>query len=91
MARVLIPTPLRPYAGNQSELEVPGETVGHALGELVARYGALRRHLLDDTGEVRSFVNVYRNDEDIRHLERMATALNEGDVLSIVPSVAGGA
>jgi sulfur-carrier protein len=72
-------------------VEVSGETVGHALGDLVAKYGAIRRHLLDDAGEIRSFVNVYLNDEDIRHLQRQATALSDGDVISIVPSVAGGA
>jgi molybdopterin/thiamine biosynthesis adenylyltransferase/rhodanese-related sulfurtransferase/molybdopterin converting factor small subunit len=89
--RVLIPTPLRPYTANQDAVEVEGHTVGEALSSLTARYGELRRHLYADDGKLRSFVNVYVNDDDIRYLERDATALKSGDVISIVPSVAGGA
>ena len=89
--RVLIPTPLRPYTGNQATVEASGETVGEVLAALTAEHSGLRRHLYSDDGKLRSFVNVYVNDEDIRYLERDATKLQPADVISIVPSVAGGA
>jgi MoaD family protein len=88
--RILIPTPLRPFAGKQDVVEVEGTTVGDALQRLVGRYGDLRRHLYNEDGRLRSFVNIYVNDEDIRHLDREQTALSAGDTISIVPSVAGG-
>jgi sulfur-carrier protein adenylyltransferase/sulfurtransferase len=88
--RILIPTPLRPFAGKNDVVEVEGTTVGDALKGLVGQYGDLRRHLYNDDGRLRSFVNIYVNDEDIRHLEREQTALKAGDTISIVPSVAGG-
>jgi sulfur-carrier protein adenylyltransferase/sulfurtransferase len=88
--RVLIPTPLRPYTDQQDTVDADGATVGEVLGSLTARYAELRRHLYADDGKLRSFVNVYVNDDDIRYLEREATPLKAGDVLSIVPSVAGG-
>jgi adenylyltransferase/sulfurtransferase len=88
--RILIPTPLRPFAGKQDVVEVEGTTVGDALKGLVGKYGDLRRHLYNDDGRLRSFVNIYVNDEDIRHLDREQTALKAGDTISIVPSVAGG-
>ena len=88
--RILIPTPLRPFAGKQDVVEVEGSTVGDALQRLVGKYGDLRRHLYNDEGKLRSFVNIYVNDEDIRHLDREQTALSAGDTISIVPSVAGG-
>jgi MoaD family protein len=88
--RILIPTPLRPFAGKQDVVEVDGSTVGDVLQRLVAQYADLRRHLYNEDGRLRSFVNVYVNDEDIRHLDREKTALKAGDTVSIVPSVAGG-
>ena len=88
--RILIPTPLRPFAGKKDVVEVEGTTVGDALKGLVGQYGDLRRHLYSDDGRLRSFVNIYVNDEDIRHLDREQTALKAGDTISIVPSVAGG-
>ena len=89
--RVLIPTPLRPYTGQQEAVELDGGTVGEVLAALTARYADLRRHLYADDGKLRHFVNVYVNDDDIRYLEREKTTLKSGDVISIVPSVAGGA
>ncbi len=86
----MIPTPLRPFAGKQEFVEVEGRTVGDALQGLVGQYGDLRRHLYNEDGRLRSFVNIYVNDEDIRHLDREQTSLNAGDTISIVPSVAGG-
>ncbi len=88
--RILIPTPLRPFAGKQESVDIDGATVGEILQALVGRYGDLRKHLYNDEGKLRSFVNIYVNDEDIRHLEREKTALKPGDTVSIVPSVAGG-
>jgi molybdopterin/thiamine biosynthesis adenylyltransferase/rhodanese-related sulfurtransferase/molybdopterin converting factor small subunit len=88
--RILIPTPLRPFAGKQEFVEVEGRTVGDALQGLVGQYSDLRRHLYNDDGRLRSFVNIYVNDEDIRHLDREQTQLSAGDTISIVPSVAGG-
>jgi MoaD family protein len=88
--RILIPTPLRPFAGKQDVVEIDGGTVGEILQALVSRYGDLRKHLYNDEGKLRSFVNIYVNDEDIRHLERDKTVLKAGDTVSIVPSVAGG-
>ncbi|MDQ3211582.1 MAG: molybdopterin-synthase adenylyltransferase MoeB [Acidobacteriota bacterium] len=88
--RILIPTPLRPFAGKQDVVEIDGGTVGEILQALVARYGELKKHLYNEDGKLRSFVNIYVNDEDIRHLERERTALKAGDTVSIVPSVAGG-
>ena len=88
--KILIPTPLRPYAGKQSIIEVTAQTVGEALNALVVQHPDLRKHLFSDDGKLRSFVNVYLNDEDIRYLSKDATPVKEADIVSIVPSVAGG-
>jgi adenylyltransferase/sulfurtransferase len=88
--RVIIPTPLRPYAGRRDHVEVAAKTVGEALASLIREHGELRRHLYQDDGRLRSFVNVYVNDEDIRYLQREATPVHDGDTVSIVPSIAGG-
>lgn len=90
MATILLPTPLRPYADGATSVRVAGTTVAEALAGLVAKHGGLRRHLFDDAGRLRSFVNVYKNDEDIRYLAKDATPVGEDDALSIVPSIAGG-
>ncbi|HKT47087.1 MAG TPA: ThiF family adenylyltransferase, partial [Candidatus Acidoferrales bacterium] len=89
--RVIIPTPLRVYAGKQDAVELQASTVGEALTTLTTRYQDLKRHLFADDGRLRSFVNVYVNDEDIRYLQKDATPLKQGDTVSIVPSIAGGA
>ena len=83
MARIFLPTPLRPYAGQQPVVEVEAATVGEALRALVERHGGLRRHLYDDEGRLRRFVNVFRNEEDVRHLERENTPLGNGDTITI--------
>jgi MoaD family protein len=90
MAKVIIPTPLRQYAGKQDALELKGATVSELLAQLTTQYGDLRRHLFTDDGKLRSFVNVYVNDEDIRHLQKEQTPVKDADVVSIVPSIAGG-
>jgi sulfur-carrier protein len=88
--KVMIPTPLRQYTGKQDSIELEAKTVGEALADLTSRYSDLRRHLYNDEGKIRSFVNIYLNDEDIRYLHKEQTPLNDRDVLSIVPSIAGG-
>ena len=88
--KVLIPTPLRVYAGKQDVVEAEGSTVGELLENLTTQYTDLRNHLYNDDGRLRSFVNVYVNDDDIRYLEKEATPVKDGDTVSIVPSVAGG-
>ncbi|HEV2387149.1 MAG TPA: ubiquitin-like small modifier protein 1 [Candidatus Acidoferrales bacterium] len=88
---VLIPTALRQYAGRESRIDVQAGTVGEALEALAARYEELRRHLYADSGRLRSFVNVYVNQEDIRNLAKEETPLSDGDTVTIVPSIAGGA
>jgi molybdopterin/thiamine biosynthesis adenylyltransferase/rhodanese-related sulfurtransferase/molybdopterin converting factor small subunit len=90
MAKVLIPTPLRQYAGKQDSVDLAGKTVSEVLHSLTSQYADLRRHLYNDEGKLRSFVNVYVNDDDIRYLEKEATPLKDTDVVSIVPSIAGG-
>ena len=89
--KILIPTPLRPYTGHQAVVEIDGGNVGELLQNLTARHGDLRAHLYSPDGKLRSFVNIYLNDEDIRYLRREETPVTPADTLSIVPSVAGGA
>ena len=88
--RVLIPTPLRPFTGKKDAVEVAGATVGELLADLTRQHEGLKKHLYTDDGRLRSFVNVYVNDEDIRYLQKEQTPVEDGDTLSIVPSVAGG-
>src|SRR5256885_4443598 len=88
--RVMIPSPLRPYAGKRDSAEFSARTVGEALGHLTTEFAELRKHLFTEDGKLRSFVNVYVNDEDIRYLAKDATPLKDGDTVSIVPSIAGG-
>jgi len=88
--KVMIPTPLRQYAGNKDAVELVADDVRGAIGALVASYDQLRRHLYNDEGHLRNFVNVYVNEEDIRYLQKEATPLRDGDTISIIPSIAGG-
>ena len=88
--KVMIPTPLRAYAGKQESVEVQAATVGEALSALTTKHADLKKHLFSDDGRLRSFVNVYVNDEDIRYLQKDQTAVKAGDTISIVPSIAGG-
>src|SRR3954469_18281322 len=88
--RVLIPTPLRPFTGKQEVVDVAGGTVGEVLTDLTRQFDGLKKHLFTDEGRLRSFVNVYVNDEDIRYLQKEQTPVKAGDTISIIPSVAGG-
>jgi molybdopterin converting factor small subunit len=83
MSKIHIPTPLRQYVGKQASVDVQGSTVGEAMNALVAQHPELRKHLYTEDGKLRAFVNLYLNEE--------ATALKDGDNISIVPSIAGGA
>ena len=89
--KVMIPTPLRQYVGNRDSVELRGETVEEVLSGLADSSIQLRKHLYDESGKMRNFVNVYLNEEDIRYLDRGRTPVREGDVISIIPSIAGGA
>ena len=89
--KVIIPTPLRQFAGKQESVNLEAGTVGDALSALTSQFSDLKKHLYSDDGRLRSFVNVYVNDEDIRYLQREKTAVQQGDTISIVPSIAGGA
>ena len=88
--RILVPTPLRPFTGQQASVSVEGSTVGELLRALTTAHPELRPHLFTPEGALRSFVNVYVNDDDIRHLQKEATPVGAADTVSIVPSVAGG-
>jgi adenylyltransferase/sulfurtransferase len=91
MAKILIPTALRQFTEQQDSVEVTGATVGEALQNLTAHYPNIKTNLFSDQGKLRSFVNVYVNDEDIRYLDKDATELEGTEIISIVPSIAGGA
>jgi molybdopterin/thiamine biosynthesis adenylyltransferase/rhodanese-related sulfurtransferase/molybdopterin converting factor small subunit len=88
---VSIPTPLRNFTAGKDRIELAGDTVGQVLDGLLATHTGLKRHLLQDDGRLRNFVNLYLNDTDIRHLASTATPVRPGDILTIVPSIAGGA
>ena len=89
--KIHIPTPLRVYSNKQDTVSVNAATVGEALDALTTKHPDLRKHLYSDEGKLRSFVNVYLNDEDIRYLGKDATPAADADTLSLVPSIAGGA
>ena len=91
MAKILIPTPLRQFTEKQNTVEASGATVGEVLAALTAQFPALKQQLYSDQGKLRSYVNVYLNDEDIRYIDKEASAVTDTDTLSIVPSIAGGA
>jgi molybdopterin synthase sulfur carrier subunit len=88
---VRIPTPLKKLTGEQDVIKAKGETVGEVLQWLTETYPGLKERLRDEQGEVRRFINIYVNDEDIRFIKNLETPLKEGDQLSIIPAIAGGA
>ncbi|MER3395848.1 MAG: molybdopterin synthase sulfur carrier subunit [Acidimicrobiia bacterium] len=90
MPKVRIPTPLRTLTGGVAEVEVPGTTVKEALDNLEKNHPGMAQRIYDDSGELRRFVNVYVDDEDIRFVDGLSTSLREDSVISIVPAVAGG-
>lgn len=90
MAKVRIPTPLRKLTNNEELVEVNAGTVGGAITELQNRYPGIKERLVDETGAIRRFVNVYVNEEDIRFLQNQETPVKSGDEISIIPAIAGG-
>ncbi len=88
--KVFVPTPLRSYVGNQESVELEGHTIEEVLSDLTRRHESLKRHLYNEEGRLRNFINVYLNDEDIRYLQKETTPVTDGDSISIVPSIAGG-
>ena len=89
-AKVRIPTPLRKLTNDEELIEVDAATIGEAITELQIRFPGIKERLLDETGAVRRFVNVYVNEEDIRFLQNQDTKLKSGDEISIIPAIAGG-
>ncbi len=90
MSTLRIPSPLRPYADGQSEITVEAATVGEALSILTNRYANLRPHLYSQDGQLRPFVNLFINDEDVRQLQGLNTPIKATDRLILIPSIAGG-
>ena len=90
MPTVRIPTPLRQAAKGNAEVKVTGDTVDDVIADLERLFPGLKERLVDDGGELRRFINIYVNEEDIRFLEGRKTALKDTDIVSIVPAIAGG-
>lgn len=87
---IRIPTPLQKLAGDKAEVSVEASTLREAVAQLAAQNEEFKTRLLDDSGELRRFVNVYVNEEDVRFLQKLDTPLKAGDEVSIVPAIAGG-
>ena len=90
MIKIQVPTPLRRFTGGQGTVEVAGATVGEAIQALAAQFPEVGKNILGPDGQPRNFVNVYLGDEDVRHLQGLATAVAAGQTVLIVPSIAGG-
>ena len=90
MTTIRIPTPLRAYTGGQSEVPVSGLTVSEAIIDLTVRHPAIKPHILQDNGELRPFVNLFKGDENVNGLQGLKTPLVEADKLMLIPSIAGG-
>lgn len=90
MAVIRIPTPLRTYTGGQDEVTVSGATVAELVDNLDAAHPGLKERLVDGEGQIRRFINVFVNEDDIRHADGVATAVGDGDEVSIFPAIAGG-
>ena len=89
-AKVRIPTPLRKLTNDEELVEVNAATIGDAINELQTRFPGINERLMDESGGIRRFVNVYVNEEDIRFLQNQQTILKDGDEISIIPAIAGG-
>jgi molybdopterin synthase sulfur carrier subunit len=87
---VRIPTPLRAVAKGNANVQAKGDTIGDVIGDLEHQFPGLRERLVDEAGELRRFINIYVNQEDIRFLDNQATTLKDGDEVAIVPAIAGG-
>ena len=87
---VRLPTVLRQHAGGQASVQANGETIGDIFEDLLRRFPLLKGQLLDDDGSIHKFINVYKNDDDVRYLDKLETTVGADDVISILPAVAGG-
>jgi len=90
MIKVRIPTPLRPMTGGKNEVEIPGNTVAQIIENLGSAHPGIKERICDEQGEVRRFINIYVNEEDIRFLTGKETPLKDGDEMSIIQAIAGG-
>ncbi len=90
MIKVRIPTPLRPMTGGKNEVEIAGNTIAEIIDNLGSAHPGIKERLYDEEGEVRRFINIYVNEEDIRFLTGKDTSLKDGDQVSIIPAIAGG-
>ena len=90
MATVIIPTPLRKFTNQKTRLEVEGSNVKEAIEELALNFPDLKKHLIDENGQLRTFVNIFVGDDDIRNLQKGETKVNTDSVVSIIPAIAGG-
>ncbi len=90
MATIIIPTPLRKFTNNSARVNINGNNVKRVVDELTLNYPDLKKHLLDEQGNIRSFINLFVGDEDIRNLQQDQTPIKEETVISIVPAIAGG-
>ena len=90
MATIIIPTPLRKFTNNTAKLQIPVGTIETSIQELTNNFPDLKRHLLDENGKIRSFVNIFVGDEDIRDLQQEKTEVKDDTVVSIIPAIAGG-
>jgi molybdopterin converting factor small subunit len=90
MPTIVIPTPLRKFTNNKSRLSVDGNTVEQTIADLTLNFPDLKKHLVDDKGQIRSFVNIFVGDDDIRNLQQGATAVKPETIISIIPAIAGG-
>ena len=90
MATVIIPTPLRKFTNNTAKLQVKAGTIEQTVNELTLNFPDLKKHLLDEQGQIRSYVNIFVGDEDIRDLQKEQTPIHENTVISIIPAIAGG-
>jgi molybdopterin converting factor small subunit len=90
MATIIIPTPLRKFTNNTARLDIQADTIAKTVDELTLNFPDLKKHLLDDNGQIRSFVNIFVGNDDIRNLQYGNTAVKSDSVISIVPAIAGG-
>ncbi len=87
---VRVPTPLRPLTGNAEQVEVSGSSIREIINDLESKHSGIKNRLCDEKGEIRRFINVYLNDEDIRFMQNQDTPVKDGDRISIIPAIAGG-
>lgn len=90
MATILIPTPLRKFTNNSSRLQLNANSIQEAVNELTLNYPDLKKHLLDEQGKIRSYINIFVGNDDIRSLQQEQTLLQQDSIVSIIPAIAGG-